>query len=83
MIDALLSMKGAQFFAGGRVEQKQGSNGPVQFITGKEELSGLPQELKDKFTIIEEQEFRVDISSTEIRQKEEAERLAGAPKDGQ
>jgi nicotinic acid mononucleotide adenylyltransferase/nicotinamide mononucleotide (NMN) deamidase PncC len=75
MIDALLSMKGAHFFAGGRVEQKKDSSGPAQFITGKEELSGLPQNLKDKFSIIEEQEFRVDISSTEIRQREEAKGL--------
>lgn len=81
MIDALLSMRGAHFFAGGRVEQKKETPGPAQFITGKDELSGLPQEVKDKFTIIEEQEFRVDISSTEIRQQEESERLAAAPKD--
>jgi len=80
MIDALLSMKGAHFFAGGRVEQKKDSPGSAQFITGMEELSGLPQKLKEKFTIIEEQEFRVDISSTEIRQKE-AERMAAAQKD--
>jgi len=82
MISALMSMKGAHFFAGGRVEQKTMSPGRAQFITGKDELSNLPQELKDKFTIIEEEEFRVDISSTEIRQKE-AERLAAGNDDGQ
>ena len=76
MIDTLLSMKGAHFFAGGRVEQKKESPEPVRFITGREELRGLPQELKDKFTIIEEQEFRVDISSTELRKQLEEERLA-------
>ena len=81
MIDALMSMKGARFFAGGRVEQKKETPGRVQFITGKDELSGLPPELKEKFTIIDEQEFRVDISSTEIRLKE-AERLAAGAEDG-
>jgi nicotinamide mononucleotide (NMN) deamidase PncC len=80
MIAALMSMRGAHFFAGGRVEQKESPDG-AQFITGKDELSGLPQELKDKFTIIDEQEFRVDISSTEIRQKE-AERLAAGNEEG-
>lgn len=79
MINSLLSMK-AHFFAGGRVEQKKESPGPAQFITGEEELSGLPEELKSKFSIIEEQEFRVDISSTELRQKE-AERLAAGKDD--
>jgi len=82
MIDALLSMKGAHFIAGGRVEQKKESSEPAQFITGKEELSGLPPDLKEKFTIIEEQEFRVDISSTEIRQKEaeQANKVSGEVK---
>ena len=82
MISALMSMKGAHFFAGGRVEQKKDSNNRTQFITGKDELSGLPEDLKKKFTIIEEQEFRVDISSTEIRQKE-AHRLAARSEEGQ
>lgn len=77
MIAALLSMEGAHFFAGGRLEQKKDTQGQARFLTGKEELSGLPEELKRKFTIIEEQEFRVDISSTELRQKE-AEQLAPA-----
>ena len=82
MISALMSMKGAHFFAGGRVEQKKESHDRRQFITGKDELSGLPEDLKNKFTIIEEQEFRVDISSTEIREKD-AQRSAARSEDGQ
>ncbi len=81
MIDALMSMKGAHFFAGGRLEQRKETPDQPQFITGREELSGLPEELKSKFTIIEEQEFRIDISSTELRQKEEAERLSATRKN--
>lgn len=81
MIKALLSMEGAHFFAGGRVEQKKETPASAQFLTGREELGDLPQALKEKFTIIEEQEFRVDISSTEIRKQQEEERLASASKN--
>jgi nicotinamide mononucleotide (NMN) deamidase PncC len=71
MIDSLRSMKGVHFFGGGRLEQKKDSSEPVRFITGIEELKGLPEDVKEMFTIIEEKEFRVDMSSSEIRKEEE------------
>jgi hypothetical protein len=71
MIEALRSMKGVHFFAGGRQQQTKDSPEPVRFIAGREELTGLPEDVKDMFTIIDEAEFRVDISSSQIRQGED------------
>ena len=69
MIEALRSMNGVHFFGGGRLEQTKDSPESTRFICGKEELAGLPEDVKSMFTIIDEAEFRVDISSTELRQK--------------
>jgi nicotinic acid mononucleotide adenylyltransferase len=74
MIEALRSMHGVRFFAGGRLEQKKDSPEPAHFIKGTEELASLPEDVKEMFTIIPQREFRVDISSTELR-KDETERV--------
>jgi hypothetical protein len=42
-----------------------------RFITGEEELSGLPQDIQQIFTLMTEEQFRVDVSSTEIRTRRE------------
>jgi len=62
-----------RFVVGGRLEQSKGGSGgddkkrdPV-FVTGEEDVRRLPPELQTKFTILPD--FRVDISSTELRQK--------------
>lgn len=74
MLEAVREMgeEGVHFVVGGRLEQSK--DGSVEkFVTGKEELDGLPPDVKDMFTIIQEEDFRVDISSTELRKK-----IAGA-----
>mmetsp|Transcript_34695 Transcript_34695/g.46548 ORF Transcript_34695/g.46548 Transcript_34695/m.46548 type:complete len:94 (-) Transcript_34695:731-1012(-) len=40
-----------------------------KFITGQEELSTLPNDVQDLFILIREEDFRVDISSTELRKQ--------------
>ena len=42
-----------------------------QFVTGREELNGLPDTIRSMFTIMEESEFRVDLSSSEIRSQQQ------------
>jgi nicotinic acid mononucleotide adenylyltransferase len=61
---------GAHFVVGGRLEQsKDVNNGLIFFVSGESELAGLPEDVKEIFTIIKEEDFRVDISSSEIRNK--------------
>lgn len=69
MLKAVREMgsEGVHFVVGGRLEQNK--NGSDKFVTGEEELSGLPSDVKAFFTIIQEEDFRVDISSTELRKK--------------
>mmetsp|Transcript_12967 Transcript_12967/g.19758 ORF Transcript_12967/g.19758 Transcript_12967/m.19758 type:complete len:514 (-) Transcript_12967:134-1675(-) len=71
MLKALESMKrkGVHFIVGGRVEQKKGVNdgSTAAFVDGLSELQSLPDDLQGMFTILSEDEFRVDISSSEIR----------------
>lgn len=68
MVSALREMKGIQFVVGGRLEQK-GESKKTQFVSGGEEVRQLPSVIKDMFTIISEDQFRVDISSSEIRNR--------------
>jgi len=76
MIDAIRDMKGVLFVIGGRVEQIPGGN---KFMNGKELMDILPEDLKSMFLFLEEEDFRVDISSTEIRkQLEESKGNANA-----
>ena len=66
MLQALRDMP-CRFLVGGRLDQTQSS--PTTFVTGKEDIDALPPQLACKFTILSD--FRVDISSTEIRQQQE------------
>lgn len=67
---------GAGFIVGGRLEQApprmegEAAASP-RFVSGKEELAGLPDAVVDMFAIMEEAEFRVDLSSSEIRKAQE------------
>ncbi len=78
MIESLLELKakGVRFIVGGRLEQSpaqtsDGSSSAPRFVSGKEDLVGLPDEVASMFTIMEESEFRVDLSSSEIRKEQE------------
>lgn len=65
MLEAQRSM-GADFVVGGRLDQSdQGSS--ETFVTGDTELDGLPPDVKDMFVLLGESDFRMDISSTELR----------------
>mmetsp|Transcript_10286 Transcript_10286/g.13021 ORF Transcript_10286/g.13021 Transcript_10286/m.13021 type:complete len:804 (+) Transcript_10286:94-2505(+) len=80
MLEAVREMGdlGAHFVVGGRVEQTKDlsmkDDAEVEdkrkFVTGEEELVALPKDVRDMFTIIKEEDFRVDISSSEIRAKQ-------------
>jgi nicotinic acid mononucleotide adenylyltransferase len=67
MVRSLLAMKGAHFIVGGRIEQQATTTVPSRFVSGKEEIDGLPADLVGMFSIMLESEFRVDVSSSEIR----------------
>lgn len=66
MLAALMEMKekGVHFIVGGRLEP-----GTSKFVNGKDEVSSLPLEVQEMFTLLAEDEFRMDISSTELRQR--------------
>lgn len=71
MLQALRTMteKGVHFVVGGRVEQTKKDTTTNSFISGNEQLALLPQDLQEHFTLLNEDEFRIDISSTELRKK--------------
>lgn len=74
MINALVEMKekGVHFIVGGRLEQQQSSMGDekkMKFINGEEEVKSLPLHVQEMFTLLSEEEFRLDVSSTEIRKQ--------------
>jgi len=77
MIESLLELKasGAGFIVGGRLEQSpnddSSSSSAPRFVSGQKELVGLPDEVASMFTIMEESEFRVDLSSSQIRKEQE------------
>lgn len=66
MLTALVEMKdkGVHFIVGGRLEP-----GTNNFVNGFAEISSLPPEIQDMFTLLTEDEFRMDISSTELRKR--------------
>jgi len=66
MLQAQRSM-GADFVVGGRLEQTDKET----FVTGREDLERLPSDIQDMFVLLEESDFRVDISSTELRAQQE------------
>ena len=37
------------------------------FVNGEEEVKSLPLDMQQMFTLLTEEEFRLDISSTELR----------------
>ncbi|KAL3808061.1 hypothetical protein ACHAXA_007182 [Cyclostephanos tholiformis] len=71
MISALLCMKerGVHFIVGGRLEQGTKKSTSITFVNGEEQVMSLPQDVQDMFTLLSEDEFRLDISSTELRKK--------------
>merc|ERR1719162_121732 len=85
MLNAVRSMGHGgtvDFIVGGRVHQSKGnsstststcssSSNSSTFITGQEEIQNLPKDIRDMFHILDENDFRVDLSSTVIRAKEE------------
>lgn len=75
MIKSLLDLKLKRggFIVGGRLEQSQSpsSHKPPRFVSGRDELVGLPDDVASIFTIMTESEFRADLSSTEIRRKQQ------------
>jgi nicotinic acid mononucleotide adenylyltransferase len=75
MMDLLINQMPCHFVVGGRLEQKKSarSDDDIKFITGVEHLNRLPLPLRNKFTLLPN--FRVDASSTEIRQKLEEEHI--------
>jgi len=74
MIDALVQMKekGVHFIVGGRLEQTE--SGSKKFINGEEEVKSLPVHVQEMFTLLTEDEFRLDVSSTEIRKQMEEQK---------
>lgn len=72
MIDALVEMKekGVHFIVGGRLEQTE--FGSKKFVNGEEEVKSLPMHVQEMFTLLTEEEFRLDVSSTEIRKQMES-----------
>lgn len=42
-----------------------------EFVTGEQELKKMPKDVQNMFTLVQEKDFRVDISSTEIRKRQE------------
>ncbi|KAL7579970.1 hypothetical protein ACA910_004965 [Epithemia clementina (nom. ined.)] len=68
MIAALRSMP-CQFVVGGRVQQGGNTEHPA-FVSGQEDVAKLPKDLKSKFVLLDENDFRVDISSTELRRRD-------------
>mmetsp|Transcript_15990 Transcript_15990/g.22541 ORF Transcript_15990/g.22541 Transcript_15990/m.22541 type:complete len:410 (-) Transcript_15990:251-1480(-) len=72
MLEAIRDMgrQGVRFVAGGRLEQQPDGKGDV-FVTGEEDLKQMPQDIQDMFILIREEDFRVDISSTELRRQKQ------------
>jgi len=67
----ILQQLPAHFCVGGRLAQKKtadgSDDGEPEFVTGQVQVDALPTaELQSKFTVL--RDFRVDISSTEIRE---------------
>jgi nicotinic acid mononucleotide adenylyltransferase len=72
MLEAVRDMKqqGVHFVVGGRLQQTSETEDRT-FVTGQEELSDLPADVQEMFTLVQEKDFRVDLSSTELRKQAE------------
>ena len=67
MLETLRCM-GVKFVVGGRLEEASSGNTSEQkFISGDAELKELPMDIQKMFLLLRETDFRVDISSTQIR----------------
>jgi hypothetical protein len=66
MLESVRSM-GVDFVVGGRLDQSADSTSKQKFVTGEEELKGLPHDIQNMFLLLDESDFRVDVSSTELR----------------
>ena len=73
MLEAVREMgrAGVHFVVGGRLEQRLGGDS-TKFVSGEDEVKGLPKDVQQMFTLVTEEDFRVDISSSEIRKRREA-----------
>jgi nicotinic acid mononucleotide adenylyltransferase len=72
MVEAIEDMA-CDFVVGGRLEQKKSDETATPtFVSGSEEIDKLPDSIRSKFTALED--FRVDISSTEIRRQQSNEK---------
>jgi len=75
MLEAVREMgrEGVHFVVGGRLEQVRPQEGEAdkqrqtRFVTGEDELIDLPPDVREMFTIVQEEDFRLDISSSELR----------------
>jgi hypothetical protein len=70
MIGSLRNMN-ITFVVGGRKIDQTTAAATQEFVTGEESLQGLPQDIQDMFILLDETEFRVDVSSTEIRERQQ------------
>jgi nicotinic acid mononucleotide adenylyltransferase len=57
-----------QFVVGGRLNQSKDKDSN-EFVTGEAELEDQPTDIRDMFLLLDEADFRVDVSSTELRAK--------------
>ena len=71
MLSAVREMgdAGVHFVVGGRLEQGKTVGEAPKFVTGEEELISLPIDVQEMFTLIQEEDFRLDLSSTELRKR--------------
>lgn len=69
----VIRQNGCKFVVGGRVKADPTNNNEMVFETLKDIMSGsgdcLPQSIKDLFEPLDESQFRVDLSSTELRKR--------------
>lgn len=72
MLEAVREMgrAGVHFVVGGRLEQRLGGDS-TKFVSGEDEVKVLPKDVQQMFTLVTEEDFRVDISSSEIRKRRE------------
>lgn len=71
MLTAVRNMRdaGVNFVVGGRLEQGKAEHEETKFINGAEILMLQPKDVQEIFTLLSEEEFRVDLSSTQIRKQ--------------
>jgi hypothetical protein len=75
MIQCLRDME-VDFVVGGRRAEpsttSEENNESTVFVTGQNELEGLPSDMQEMFLLLDESDFRVDVSSTELRAQQES-----------